>query len=145
MDDNTSLGHSSQFKWNTQPSNTTIATTLVNNSFSMLDGSRGSTGGDKEPYHSKGSMERDRYGGGGGGSRSGSQHGSRENSAARNFSLGRSGMPSSSGSSSGSNTISINNTGRSAASQSMHAMGSIASQAIRVEKVSGDGCISGWW
>lgn len=101
----------------------------------MLDGSRGSTGRDKEPYHSKGSMERDRYGGG---SRSGSQHGSRENSAARNFSLGRSGMPTSSGGGLGSNSSisSSNNAGRSAASQSMHAIGSLASQAIRVEKVS---------
>lgn len=67
-DDNTTLGVSSQYKWNPSVTSTTAATTLVN-SFSVLDGARGSTGGggigrrdNKEPYNSKGSMERDRYG-----------------------------------------------------------------------------------
>lgn len=68
-EDNTTLGVSSLYKWNqTSTTSTTAATTLVN-SFSVLDGARGSTGGggigrrdNKEPYNSKGSMERDRYG-----------------------------------------------------------------------------------
>lgn len=107
---NTSLGTPNQFQWkfNTTPQ----APTNIANSFSALEsdaykplsGSRS-----KEPYHSKGSMERER---GkcpsflffslsylsltdnifliffqitdGPGSRSGSHHGSRDNSAARN-------------------------------------------------------------
>jgi len=78
----TSLGTPKQFQWkfNAQPQ----ATTSITNSFSALEpetykplsGNRS-----KEPYHSKGSMERERDGPV---SRSGSQHGSRDNSAARN-------------------------------------------------------------
>lgn len=83
IDDSTTLGAPAQFKWSGN-SNTQPTTTQTTNSFSILEGTRsGSMGGSKDIY-SKGSMERDRYDSrGGSSSRSGSQHGSRENSAAR--------------------------------------------------------------
>lgn len=63
------LGMPSQFKWkqNDTPSST-LASTTVTNSFSALEtmeASRAAAAGNnrsKEPYHSKGSMEQDRYG-----------------------------------------------------------------------------------
>ncbi|KAG4076043.1 hypothetical protein HA402_011517 [Bradysia odoriphaga] len=81
IDDSTQLGTAAQFKWSGN-SNTQPTTTQTTNSFSILEGTRsGSMGGNKDTY-SKGSM--DRYDSrGGSNSRSGSQHGSRENSAAR--------------------------------------------------------------
>lgn len=81
IDDSTTLGAPAQFKWSGN-SNTQPTTTQTTNSFSILEGTRsGSMGGSKDIY-SKGSMER--YDSRGvSNSRSGSQHGSRENSAAR--------------------------------------------------------------
>lgn len=77
--DDTSFGAASLFKWGSNAGGTATAAAgsggatggagsmggmgggaSVNNSFSMLDGSRGSTG--RKDYHSKGSMERERYG-----------------------------------------------------------------------------------
>lgn len=64
---NTTFGTANQFKWNSTASATVTPgstfSTMTTNSFAMLDGSRGSIGRDnKGPYHSKGSMERERYG-----------------------------------------------------------------------------------
>lgn len=82
IDDSTQLGTAAQFKWSGN-SNTQPTTTQTTNSFSILEGTRsGSMGGNKDAY-SKGSMDRYDSSRGGSNSRSGSQHGSRENSAAR--------------------------------------------------------------
>ncbi|XP_031622161.1 eukaryotic translation initiation factor 4G isoform X2 [Contarinia nasturtii] len=77
----TSLGTPKQFQWKLNAAPT--ATTSLTNSFSALESDYKPMSGNrsKEPYHSKGSMERERDGPH---SRSGSQHGSRDNSAARN-------------------------------------------------------------
>lgn len=105
-----SLGNSKQFQWGL---NKQQAATSTTNSFSALESDSFKSGNrSKEPYHSKGSLERDRgmsdsssngYSSrifkssgllneaisnckplDGPGSRSGSQHGSRDSSAARN-------------------------------------------------------------
>ncbi|KAJ6628986.1 Eukaryotic translation initiation factor 4 gamma 3, partial [Pseudolycoriella hygida] len=88
LDDN-NLGSASQFKWNTA----SAAAPPLANTFAALDSARSGGSVDnsarnnrnaRDNYHSKGSMERYQYSDRNN-SRSGSQHRSRENSLARNY------------------------------------------------------------